>query len=346
MPFDALGTDTSIRAQAPGYFVFSLDTELAWGYFDHDRARERLFSPDGSRERASIRRLLALCDQYQVRATWAVVGHLFHPRCEPCAQCPLMEWRGRHGSFDAIYQSAHPLWYAADVIDLLAARGHRHEIAFHGYSHRPFDALDQDQARDELARWKAAAARHGLVPASVVFPRNLIAHLPVLAAGGCTSFRADTSPFPYGRRSRWGALVKVLAQITGIPAPTTFRLAELPVRDGLVEQPPSAYLFDLSRSLEGLLDALGLATLRLTGILRAIDQAAAQSRIMHLWAHPWELRTEKDFIKVERVFARVAEQVAAGRLLSVTMSEITQLRLGAPAASRMAATGKLAPARP
>src|SRR3990172_3955205 len=115
-----------------GYFLFSLDTELAWGYFDMDRLRSERFSSDGSRERRAIDRLLDILDEFNIVATWALVGHLFYEKCEKCDLCPILEWQGKYRSFEQIYETNAPLWYGADVVETLLARGGRHEIAFHG----------------------------------------------------------------------------------------------------------------------------------------------------------------------------------------------------------------------
>lgn len=310
---------------APGYFVFSLDTELAWGYFDHDQTWARLFSPDGSRERAAVRRLLALCDEYGVHATWAVVGHLFHTECERCADCPIEAWRGRYRSFDRIYATSDPLWYGADVMAQLLEYRDRHEIAFHGYTHRPFVDLTEGEAAQEATIWKAIAARHDVAPGAVVFPRNQVAHLDVLRAAGFTNFRAAGREYPFGRRSRLGAVIKLLSHLGGWPAAPTYAIESLRQRNGLLEQPPSAYLFDVRRSVERLLDALGLQRLRLRAIAAALGEAAVSGRIMHLWAHPWEFRSDKDFDKLRHIFELYATHRDAGRLVSVTMSQIARL---------------------
>lgn len=308
----------------PGTLVFSLDTELAWGYFDLDARRERLFSPDGSRERRSIAGLLDLCEEFEVRATWALVGHLFHPRCEDCDPCPLVAWRGRYRSFEQIHQTDHPLWYAEDVLEQLLARRDRHEIACHGYSHRPWPELSPDEARMEAETWIRLAAQRGLKPGSLVFPRNQIAHLDQLREAGFTSYR-DADPLPGdGRRTPFRAALKLLGQVTGRVVPPTCALEDLDHREGLLRQPPSAYLFDIRRSLEGLLDRAGLARLRLGSLIRGIRQAGAKGEILHLWAHPWEFRNRHDLDKLRALFEVFAEERAEGRLVSATMGEITR----------------------
>ena len=117
-----------------GYFIFSLDTELGTGFFDKDEDRKRLFSADGSRERENIARILELLEEYQIIATWAVVGHIFYEHCEECEICPVLEWKGKYKSYEEVYKTKHPLWYGADVVDLLLKQKMNHEIAFHGYS--------------------------------------------------------------------------------------------------------------------------------------------------------------------------------------------------------------------
>lgn len=91
-----------------GYFLFSLDTELAWGHYDYDDLRAKLFSPDGSRERRKIERILAIFNEFEIVGTWAIVGHLWYERCVECEVCPVLEWRGRYASADQIIGTATP----------------------------------------------------------------------------------------------------------------------------------------------------------------------------------------------------------------------------------------------
>lgn len=325
----------------PGYFVLSLDTELAWGYYDDDDERERLFSPDGSRERCSIERVLALCDAYGIRATWAMVGHLFFTHCEDCEPCSVAAWRNDNRAIAKVYQPGsgnrfqrpHPLWYAPEVRDRLLAVRDRHELAFHGFTHRPFDQMDETAARGEIRSWLALASRYDLTPRSVVFPRNSVAHLDAFAEAGFACFR---SPDP---RTRWhlrrfGPGLKSLDDLLALSTPRTFGLNELRREGGLIRLPASAHLFDFPRTLECALDRAGLQRLRLRGILRSIMRAADTGSIVHLWAHPWEMRTEADDQKLRAVLAVAAEQVEKGRLRNVTMDELAGIACGSAPAAR------------
>ena len=65
-----------------GVFTLSLDFELIWGTLD-------LFGPERfekacQRERTEVfERLLALLQEFEVPATWCVLGHLLLSRCGP-----------------------------------------------------------------------------------------------------------------------------------------------------------------------------------------------------------------------------------------------------------------------
>ncbi|NLX92012.1 MAG: hypothetical protein GXZ07_10615 [Firmicutes bacterium] len=65
-----------------GIFTISLDTELAWGVVDTPKnLMKNLKYYKKSRE--VIDKLLLLFQQYEISATWAVVGHLFLDTCKP-----------------------------------------------------------------------------------------------------------------------------------------------------------------------------------------------------------------------------------------------------------------------
>src|SRR5687767_9232224 len=102
-----------------GVFVLSLDTELAWGSFDHTPVAA--FANRYPDLRGTIRRLLDLFERYELSATWAVVGHLFldscqrggdgraHPEClRPQYRWYPHDWLGADPCTD---RHTDPLWY-------------------------------------------------------------------------------------------------------------------------------------------------------------------------------------------------------------------------------------------
>jgi peptidoglycan/xylan/chitin deacetylase (PgdA/CDA1 family) len=75
------------------------------------------------------------------------------------------------------------------VLELLLASGVRHDIGAHGYYHRKFTRLANDEAEEELSMISAGMKEYGLVPRTFVFPVNCVAHLDLLEKYNYLSFR-------------------------------------------------------------------------------------------------------------------------------------------------------------
>jgi hypothetical protein len=308
-----------------GYFIFSLDTELGTGYFDKDEDRKTIFSPDGSRERASISRILEMMEEYQIIATWAVVGHIFYERCEECEICPILEWKGKYKSFDEAYQTNHPLWYGSDVVDMLLNQKIKHEIAFHGYTHETFNTMSREKAEVEIQEFIRVASRKGVIAKSIVFPRNKVGHLDLFKKYGFLCYRGEES-LPLITRNKYivGKVAKSLDHILGISTPPIYELKDF-VDENMVNLIATQHLFGFNRKTDLLLDSWGVPNLRIRRITRAIKKAALQEKVAHIWAHPWEFRTEGDFSKLRCIFESVAEEVTAGRMKTISMIDMANM---------------------
>ena len=81
-----------------GVFTLSLDFELIWGTLAE--MGEEGFRKQCELERlVIIDRLLALLTEFEIPATWCVVGHLFLANCD----APLSLRRGRCGGDNCLY---------------------------------------------------------------------------------------------------------------------------------------------------------------------------------------------------------------------------------------------------
>lgn len=301
-----------------GCFLFSLDTEQAWGY--HDCFNWNLFSRDGKQEQQAVERLLEILDEFNITATWAVLGILFRRQLDGM---PSDNSFKKNAAFEQLLRSNHPLVLGDRIIAALLAKRHRHEIAFHGYTHRVFDErlMSAAGAEFEMQQWLEAAKSSGIVPKSVVFPRNRIGHLKLLRHYGMLCYRGEELlPRAYSLPVLGKALRWLHYNIIAICTP----LAHKPVVDscGMVNLPSSRWLFGFNRKLDRLFDATGLHMLRLRKIAKGIRRAAREKKVIHLWAHPHEFHTEKDFEKLRYLFDHVAEEVSAGRMKSVSMAEL------------------------
>jgi len=311
-----------------GYFIFSLDTELATGCFDLDEMRKKRFTRDGNRERRSINRLIDLFEEFNIVGTWAIVGHLFYDRCEYCEICPMMDWKGKYSAFEEVYGTNNPLWYGGDIIKSLLGRGPRQEIAFHGFSHKIFDETQMSipEAEKEIEAWLHVAKRKEIVPHAVAFPRNVVGHLDILRKAGFTCYRGEPKRPWLIQNKIFGRYVKAIDQVLGLSNIPIFNL-ENNIDPGMVPLFSSQCFFDLNRRFEHFLDALNLYKLRFGRVIRGIKAAAEEKKMIHIWAHPCDFRTEKDFAKLQHIFAAVSQEIKKGRMRSVGMTEMARIMI-------------------
>jgi hypothetical protein len=179
----------------PGYdiarFVLVVDLELAWsvarrgeGSTSRADALER-----ARRARANLPVLLELCDRYDVPLTVALVAHAALDACthaDPPAFTPSWidgDWYDLDPRTGA---AVDPLYYCPDLVAEVCASG-RHEIASHSFSHVDFgdDETPADVARFELA--ESFRILDG--PATLVFPKDHVAFLDLVAETGFTTYR-------------------------------------------------------------------------------------------------------------------------------------------------------------
>ncbi len=306
-----------------GYFLFSLDTELAWGHFDC--FQPHMFSGDGRKERESVEKILDVLDEFNIIGTWAFVGHLFFDQCEACEVCPILDWQGKYPTFEKIYKTNQPLWYGADVLESVLSRKISHEIAFHGYTHKTFDesSMTREEAATEIQEWLRMSKRKNIVPQSVIFPRNKIGHLDLFKQSGFICYRGEElMPSMYSLPLIGRVFRRGYYYLSALATPPVYKYQ--PGASGLVNFPSSRWLFGFNRNVERVLDALNLHKFRIDKMIRGVKKAALENKIIHIWAHPYEFKNEKDIEKLRYLLKHVSEQVSAERMQSVGMAELAQ----------------------
>ena len=77
-----------------------------------------------------------------------------------------------------------------------------------------------------------------------------------------------------------------------------------------------------------MLDLLNLHTLRIRRVVEGLKKAAEEKKILHIWAHPWEFRSEQDFEKLRHIFDHVSNEVSRGRIRSVGMADLAKEKMG------------------
>ncbi len=205
---------TTAAPGSPGTLVISLDCELYWGVRDKrtlDEYRENLIG-----DRLVVPRLLALFDEFGIRATWAFVGFLFYrdretllarlpemlpmyadPRFSPYPELEMM------GSTE----EEDPFHYGGSLVE--AVLGHDgQEVASHTFSH--YYCLEPGQTveefRADLAAANRAAAQYGIELSSLVFPRNQTndEYLAACRECGIRAYRRNTQSWLYREKKEEG----------------------------------------------------------------------------------------------------------------------------------------------
>jgi peptidoglycan/xylan/chitin deacetylase (PgdA/CDA1 family) len=319
-------SDTQSAVSGAGSFAVTFDTELIWGSFDSlsPAEFERQF-PDIRRAIAATLRLL---EQYEVPATWAVLGHLYLRECRrdasgrahPELVHPGQSWFDREwlSSDPCTDRDTDPLWYGDDIVDALRAAGPEQEIGCHSFSHALFDdpALTVEAVRSDLEACLALAARHGITPRSFVFPRNREGHHALLREYGFRAFRgADPTwhaeiPGPAGR------VAHLVDQAISVPPPVSIPHEKLP---GLWNIPGSMLLMHRS----GLRRVVPMRA-RVRKARRGLRRAIRDGGVFHLWTHPFNLASDHEgmLAALDAILLDAVRLRDAGRLRIESMGQI------------------------
>lgn len=281
-----------------GSVVLSLDAELAWGFHDADE----LPADRVTTARESWLRLLELFDEFDVPATWAVVGHLMLDSCDgEHADHPTPD-----GWFDrdpGTRERRDEQWYGATLVDAIEAADADHEIGSHTFSHVEMAHTTREVAAAEVREAVEVAEERGLSVDSLVYPRNYVGHRDVLAAYGVTCYRG-VKPRRWYDRGVLGSAAKFAGWPTRAVEPTLVT----PHEDeyGLINVPASLYLFGFEGRARSAVERVTEDPV-VSMARRGIDRAATENGTFHMWLHPNNLTEERDFERLRAVVEYAAQ---------------------------------------
>jgi len=279
----------------PGRLIISLDFELHWGVRDHSTVAQYAENLLGVRR--AIPAMLAEFQRRGVHATWATVGFLlFRTRRELLAALPRELPTYADSALDPYRalanigedEDADPFHFGESLVRAIVATPGQ-ELATHTFSH--FYCMEPGQTKAQfsadIGAAVRAAQRFGVVPRSLVFPRNQanLGYLDILAAHGITAYRGNPSLFAYRAvaggeerlRRRAVRLVDAyipLDRLAGSTRATSPR--GLPA-----DAPGTIFLRPVPRGRMRYLERARLA--RIAGAMR---RAARDGGDVHLWWHP------------------------------------------------------------
>ena len=298
-----------------GTVTLSVDAELGWGWHD-------LECPPSERVeagRTGWQRLLDLFDEYEVPATWAIVGHLFLDECDGRHDDhPLgNDWFRRE---TGAWRNRPDLRFGADLVRAVQSAGVDHDLGSHTFSHVPLwdSETSRETAREEIERSVGVAESCGLSLDSFVYPRNRVGHRDLLAECGFRAYRGQRPT----TRADGGRLGRATKLVRGTVPGTHPPVVEPHVDEyGLVNVPASLYLFGFEGRARTVAEAVYADPILLKA-KRGIDAVAASDGVFHMWLHPNNLVAERDLARVEAVLSLVAERRRAADINVATMAGV------------------------
>jgi peptidoglycan/xylan/chitin deacetylase (PgdA/CDA1 family) len=320
-----------IPSLSRGVFTLSLDFELIWGTLD-------LFGPGRFDRPCRVERdqvidgLLGLLEEYEVAATWYVLGHVLLPSCRrvngvahPEIVRPRHSWVGGDwfGHDPCGDEDSHPTFYGRRLVEKILACRVTQEIGSHSFSHVIFGdrGCSLETAASEIQASLEAASELGLKPRSFAFPRNRAGHLDLVRDLGFSSYRGP-GPRWYENRERAGPvsrLAHLLDFVLATPPPLV-----LPARtpEGLVNLPGSMVFFPM----HGARRALPLSR-RVRRAVKGLEAAARERKVFHLWFHPTNLADHPETMLggLRQIFGRVADLRRRGLLRVAPVGEVCAL---------------------
>ena len=302
-----------------GVFTISLDFELIWGTAD-------LFGPGRfraacERKRTAVARLLDLFVEFDVSATWCVLGHLFLDRCAPVNGCkhpeivrPAHRWcRGDWFQHDpGGSEETAPVFFGRSLVEKVRSCPVPQEIGCHTFSHAVFGdpGCSRAAAESEVAACVRLARGLGIELRSFAFPRNRVGHLDVLREYGFTCYRGPERFWqePARRSFLLARVAHSWATITAARPPMV-----LPERtpSGLWNIAASMVYFPMNGWRR-----LVPVSVRVRRAVKGLEAAARERRVFHLWFHPTNLADHMDamFAGLRAILERAAALRARGEL--------------------------------
>ncbi|QNM83380.1 polysaccharide deacetylase family protein [Sphingomonas sabuli] len=285
-----------------GIFIVSLDCEGKWGMTREGDPGHAHLTDAGLAE--AYRTLLSTFARYDIPATFAFVMALALDRDAFAAIAPT--YPGLEFYIADMKAGRSEGWHLPRTFGEVRADG-RHEIASHGFIHRPLD--DGAYIDADLAAAQHAAAGLGLHPTTLVYPRNLVGHVDRLAQHGFIGYREQRQR-PAG----------VAGRLAGIAAEFDIRPKAQPIKaktNGVVPIPCGHFVnwrFGARRRVP-----ISVTSARLRNLVK---DAARTGRVAHLWLHPHNIATAPDTaVALEAALAQARSDADRGRLRILTQEQ-------------------------
>ncbi|MFK5948089.1 MAG: polysaccharide deacetylase family protein [Methylococcales bacterium] len=315
-----------------GIFSISLDFELYWGMQDKytiDQYRENLNGVENA-----VNKMLDVFDQYNVHATWATVGFLFAN--------DIKDLKDHMPENQPLYknQNLDPYLYTRNN-EITVKRYHfapalinkinsyqGQEIGSHTFSH--YYCLEsgqtKEQFREDILAAVAIATSKNIKLKSLVFPRNQWNndYLSVLHECGISCYRGNERSWLYKacnteNSKLFKRALRLIDAYINISGDNCYSLGELSTTKPY-DIPSSRFLRPFTKKLSA------FDGLRKNRIKQAINYAARNGKLYHLWWHPhnFGINTDENLTILKDILFYYEKMNKQYGMHSLNMGEISE----------------------
>jgi len=315
-----------------GSFTISLDFELFWGVRANRELEDYQESLLGVYE--AIPKILSLFKKYNIHATWATVGFLFHKDIDEIKKNspkilpkyinqqvdPYLYLDTLHAPYSKEFSKMH---CASELISMIDSDVNQ-ELATHTYSHFfTYESLKNSEAFSaDIREAIEVALKKGYHLTSLVFPRNQVdvASLKKLELLEISTYRGNPNHWAYcdgdkPSKSLFLRLYRLFDTYVNISGHHT----TIPIlTKGVTELKASMMLRPYFTKLAY------LEPLKINRIKKAMKHAAVDGKNFHLWWHPHNFgkNQEKNLKNLEEILLYFQELQQSYNMLSLTMDEV------------------------
>lgn len=247
--------------------------------------------------RKAIPKVLKLFEQYDINATWAIVGLIFAKNKEEMLEyTPNILPNYLDKSLSPYTATIHnignnekedPWHYGRSLIDLIKNTPGQ-EIASHTYSHYYCQENGQsiEAFKADMLSAKAIAKNTGINIKSIVFPRNQMTteHIDSCIELGISGYRGNPETFPYrSRQAKDETLfvrgIRLIDSMLPIDGNHSYKIEK---QDSKLQNiPASRMLRPIQTGSKQI-----ISNLQLKRIKSEMTSAAMTGHMYHLWWHP------------------------------------------------------------
>ena len=315
-----------------GSFTISLDFELFWGV----RANRELEAYEESLLGVyeAIPKMLALFKHYNIHATWATVGFLFHKDIEEIKKNRpkiLPEYTNKQvdpyrylETLKAPYSKVFNKMHCAGELVSQIALEENQELATHTYSHFfTYEPLKNPKAFwVDMRQAIEVAKKRGYHVKSLVFPRNQVdvASVDSLETLEISTYRGNPTHWAYcnGDKPSKSLFLRLYRLVDTYVNLSGHHTSVPTLTKGVTELKASMMLRPYFTKLSY------LEPLKINRIKKAMKHAAVHGQNFHLWWHPHNFgkNQEKNLKNLEELLLYFQELERSYSMLSLTMDEV------------------------